>query len=113
MHLGLALVLASGCTAAPRTTNFFHDILAKHVKDGRVDYAAIERDELPKLEAYLEGIARAKMPEERNARIGFLTDAYNALVIRSVITYKRPRSVLDVKGFFNEAKHSVAGQSLT
>jgi hypothetical protein len=115
MHVhGLVLALSLGCTSAPATpTNFFHDILGRHVKDGRVDYKAIEAEEMPRLSAYLEGVAKAKMPEERNARIGFLADAYNALVIRSVIANGRPRSVLDVKGFFNEQKHTVAGQQVT
>jgi hypothetical protein len=83
------------------------------VVDGRVDYKAIESSKMKELDAAVAEIAKAKMPEDRNAKIGFLADAYNVLVIRSVITNQRPRSVLDVKGFFNEQKHTVAGQQLT
>ena len=112
MHI--AIFFALSCSAAlTASINFFQEILIKHVKNGRVDYQAIEAKEMQKLDAYLDGVAKVKLPEDRNARIGFLIDAYNAVVIKSVIANKRPRSVLVVKGFFNEQKHTVAGQQVT
>jgi hypothetical protein len=105
MH-ALAVFLALSC-ASPAS---YPELLKKHVKDGRVDYKGIDEKQL---DGIVAGIAKAKMPEDRTARIAFLIDAYNALVIRSVIANGRPRSVLDVKGFFNEQKHTVAGQQLT
>ena len=107
LALALLSVLSLGC-ASP-----YQEILSAHVKNGRVDYKAIEAKHMKLLDSQLEAIAKAKLPDERNARIAFLADAYNALVIRSVIANGRPRSVLDVKGFFNEQKHEVAGQRLT
>jgi hypothetical protein len=91
----------------------YADLLAKHVKDGRVAYATIEAEDLSSLTAYLDAVASAKPPEDRSAAIAFYADAYNALVIRSVIANRKPRSVLDVKGFFDEQKHRVAGQEVT
>lgn len=114
MHaLGTLVLLQLSCSAPTAPQAGFAEILKKRVKDGRVDYRAIEKEDLPALDAYLDSVAKTKLPEERNAKIGFLIDAYNALVIRSVIANKRPRSVLDVKGFFNEQKHTVAGQQVT
>lgn len=88
-------------------------VLTRHVKDGRVDYRGLEQKSLKLLDNYLSKVGAAELPKARNARIGFLVDAYNALVLRSVISHGRPRSVLDVKGFFKEEKHRVAGRDLT
>lgn len=91
----------------------FAAMLKRHVKNGRVDYSAIERESLQSLDKYLEHIATATLPQDRDLRIGFLIDTYNALVIRSVIHHNRPRSVLDIKGFFDRKTHKVAGQIIT
>lgn len=114
--LALATTVMLGCQTAqlpkePATA--YSEILAARVKDGRVDYKAIAKHDMAKLDRYLEAVANAKLPEDRNLRIGFYIDAYNATVIKSVIAEGRPRSVLDVKGFFNEKKHTIAGKSLT
>ncbi len=108
-----AVALASTAQVDKSAAELYRQILVARVKDGRVDYRAIESQDRKKLDAYLDAVAKAKMPEERNAKIGFLADAYNALVIQSVIAHGRPRSVLDVKGFFNEETHPVAGQQVT
>ncbi|MCK6547039.1 DUF547 domain-containing protein [Myxococcota bacterium] len=89
------------------------ELLSKRVVDGRVDYRAIEKEDLPKLDRYLAAVAAAKVPSERLAAIAFYVDAYNALVVRAVIRHGRPRSVLDVKDFFAEKVHVVAGQKLS
>lgn len=88
-------------------------VLERHVKDGRVDYRALERTDLGALDRFLEAIASAKLPPDREARMAFFIDAYNALVLRSVIAHGRPRSVLDVEGFFNREQHRVAGREVT
>ncbi|MEO1230658.1 MAG: DUF547 domain-containing protein [Myxococcota bacterium] len=104
---------ADGAALDAETRRAYATVLSRHVKDGRVDYRGIEKKSLKLLDGYLSKVAEADLPEGRNARIGFLADAYNALVLRSVIRHGRPRSVLDVKGFFNEEKHRVAGRDVT
>lgn len=114
--LALATTLALGCRTSQLdrdTTRLYADLLAKHVKRGRVAYEAMKEQDEGKLDRYLDAVAKAKLPEDRNLRIGFFVDAYNATVIKSVIAEGRPRSVLDVKGFFKEKKHTIAGKSLT
>jgi hypothetical protein len=88
-------------------------LLSRRVVEGRVDYRGLAADDLPALDRYLAAVARAPLPEAREARIAFHADAYNALVLRSVIAHGRPRSVLDVKGFFDRDLHTVAGRRLT
>ena len=120
-YLGFMLLVAAGgpdpdpppkpVPSSAKTA--YAEILAKHVKRGLVDYAAIARTDRPKLDTYLEAVARAELPKDRNARMAFYIDAYNALVIRSIITHGRPRSVLDVEGFFKEQVHEVAHQTMS
>lgn len=89
-------------------------LLAAHVSSaGLVDYRAIEARDLAKLDAFLGAVATAKVPDERNHALAFYGDAYNALVIRAVITARRPRSVLDVPGFFDKKTYVVAGREVT
>jgi len=88
-------------------------ILAARVKDGRVDYDGIAEEDRAKLDRYLAALADAKLPKDKNAALGLYFDAYNALVVKSVLDNGKPRSVLDVKGFFDAQKHKVFGQSVT
>ncbi|MGF1509040.1 MAG: DUF547 domain-containing protein [Myxococcota bacterium] len=87
-------------------------VLSTYVEDGRVDYKGLGKDR-GDLDRYVEAVAKAELPRGRDERIGFYVDAYNALVLSAVIAHGRPRSVLDVKGFFNQRKHRVAGRDLT
>lgn len=111
----LTLLLASSAYAdeLSEARTGYAELLEKHVKDGRVDYAGFDEASRGKLDRYLSAIASAQLPEARAARIGFLVDAYNALVLRAVLRHKRPRSVLDVKGFFDTESHTIAGRELT
>ncbi len=113
LPFALTLAVAGSVPDTPDTNALYAEILKTHVKDGRVDYAALESKDLDKLDRYLEGVASAVLPTDRNRRIAFYVDAYNALVLRSVIKHKRPRSVLDVKDFFKMRTHKVAGQMVS
>lgn len=90
------------------------EVLARRVgADGLVDYRGLARDDSGALDAYLARVAEAKPPAQRAEALAFYADAYNALVLRSVIRAGFPRSVLDVKGFFDKTTHVVAGRTLT
>ncbi len=111
----LALTLAATCPSHVDVAakSGYAEILKAHVDNGRVDYKAIQKKDRAKLDRYLDAVAKADLPKKKSARIGFYIDAYNALVIRSVLDNGRPRSVLDVKGFFNAQTHTVAGKTVT
>lgn len=91
----------------------YAQVLKRHVQDGRVDYRSLQKQDIASLDAFLEAVASRPLPRDRSTRIGWLVDAYNALVLKSVIDAGRPRSVLDVKGFFDTKTHKVAGRQLT
>lgn len=107
---------AMPATAKPTpspTPNAYAELLDTYVKDGRVDYAALAQNDAEKLDAVVLSIAKRELPDDRDAKLGFYIDAYNALVIHAVLRNDRPRSVLDVEGFFKEASFEVANEQLT
>jgi hypothetical protein len=114
--LGLALTFLFSSPADAQLSKAARDayarVLSTHVANGRVDYAALAKDRAD-LDAYVRALGKASVPSERDAQIAFYSDAYNALVLHSVLETGQPRSVLDVKGFFNQRPHTVAGRTLT
>ena len=114
--LPLTLSLAISASAPQSAANphqAYAEILSAHVADGRVNYKSLADRDLKKLDGYLAVLAKAELPSDRKGRIGFLIDAYNATVLRSVITHGRPRSVLDVKDFFKAKAHTIAGRKVS
>lgn len=120
MHLTSALALCIAAGGAPAKaasgspTKAYAQVLAGTVSKGRVDYGALRSGPLrEQLDAYLKHVATSKAPEGRSERIAFYVNAYNALVLRSVVEHGMPRSVLDVEGFFKTETHTVSGREVT
>ncbi len=108
--LFLTLFLAQ---VPPEAAADYAQILQQHVNSaGLVNYQALGKNRAP-LDKYLAAVAAAPLPTDKNARMAFYVDAYNALVLRSVLDKGRPRSVLDVKDFFSAADHTVAGKKVS
>jgi hypothetical protein len=104
------LVILSVAQVDAASQKDYAELLAKHVKNGRVDYKTIGDKDLVRLDRYVKAIGLAAIPTEREAAMAMMIDAYNAFVIRSVITRGRPRSVLDSKDFFSAVEWSFAGK---
>jgi hypothetical protein len=113
MLAALLSAAPAGPSIPPSATEAYAQVLERNVEDGLVDYARLARKDLPRLERFLDAVAEADLPASKNARVGILVDAYNALVLRSVIRHDIPSSVLNVDGFFDEETHRVAGRDLT
>lgn len=110
----VSVALAAGpAQVKPEAAKAYAELLGRHVKNGRVDYKGLGDKDLRKLDGYLDAVDEAKVPADRLQAIAFYVDAYNALVLRSVIKHGRPRSVLDVKDFFDEKIHRVAGKTVS
>ena len=112
LPLSLTLAIASSVPETNPTAEYA-DLLRTYVKNGRVDYKGLAANDLPQLDRYVAYVGSETLPNRRNERIGFLIDAYNALVLRAVIKHNRPRSVLDVKDFFKARVHRVAGKTVS
>ncbi len=106
--LSLGLMLCFGCRpvlepVVPEPSGDPSDeweaLLGRVVVDGMVDYDALEADRGP-LDDYVAWLASPKRRAHRsNPLHAFWLNAYNALVLYSVLEDGRPESVLDVNGW--------------
>jgi hypothetical protein len=112
---------AQDSTDAARRGNL-DQVLDLYVRDGLVYYRALKGDRR-RLDSYVSGLGSASLASaSRDAQIAFWLNAYNALVLRTVIDhYPTPRrsseypaaSIRQVPGAFETIRHQVAGKSLT
>lgn len=94
----------------------FDALLKKYVnKKGMVDYAGLKASDKDKaaLDAYVDAIGSAKVSGGVSTKLAFYINAYNAIVIKSIVDRYPIESVMKVEGFFKSTKHTVAGKSLT
>lgn len=110
-----SLVLISGLTvnvmAGP--SHFFEHVdefMKKYVQNGKVDYEAIlaEPSELNVLLSMVE-----YGPHKPEFHKAFWINAYNLLVIKSVVDNYPLKSPMDVPGFFDIILHKAAGKKIT
>jgi len=87
--------------------------LIKYTSNGLVNYTAIKTEALAIKNLYatigiidLTGI-------DKNTKTAFYLNAYNLIVIYSVVKNMPIAKPTDVKGFFDVTKHNVAGSNLT
>lgn len=93
--------------------NYANSFFGKYVREGRVDYPSIHADPTA-LHTLTKIIGNADLRDvDQDTKLAFYLDAYNILVIASVIDHFPLSSPLDVKGFFDTEKHLVAGEYLT
>lgn len=95
----------------PTATDGFDQVLARYAKPTGFDYAGLGKDESAKqkLSEYLKWLET--MPE--GAPLADWLNAYNALVLSSVMSKMPLASVMDHKGFFKTERHKLAGKART
>jgi uncharacterized protein DUF547 len=111
--LGVVMTASAngGSPVASKSATFgaaWDELLRAHVDGGRVDYAGIARDKA-KLASFLSSVAQAHGAQDK----AFYLNAYNALVVASILNHQQPARVTDVAGFFDKERFTVAGQSMT
>jgi len=103
-------------------------VLSRHVRDGRVDYAALRADRAA-LDAYVAAVgeadARAISAGSRDEQLSFWINAYNALVLRTVIDHYPiergslvglafpANSIWQIPGAFKERRFLAAGRRVS
>ena len=113
-----ALVMQSSAFAAdvidPKP---FDSLLKQYVdKRGRVDYAALAGNptDRKELSGFVKAVGKANVASAgKDAQLAFYLNAYNALVIHSIVEKYPIKSVMKVDGFFKKEKHGVAGKKMT
>lgn len=84
--------------------------LTRNVQNGKVNYASINQQSMDDL---LSQVRKFQLTGEKSTDLAFYINAYNILVIHSVLQSGNIKSPLDVDGFFDKRTHAVAGKSLT
>ena len=81
-------------------------------ENGMVDYAAFKNNN--EFNEYITAIESADISAFTNEdKLAFYINAYNATVIKNVIDHLPINSPMDVDGFFNKIKHTIAGKEIT
>ncbi len=112
----IAAILTFCNLSADELSGFFSQsekFFNKYVSDGRVDYSQLKKD--PKEIDNLIGIIKdAQLSNlSTNTRKAFYINAYNLVVIHSIIQHYPVESPMDIDGFFDKQKHHIAGETLT
>ncbi len=85
----------------------------KFISDGKVNYSAIKNDS-NSLEQLINFIGKADMSTaDKNTTTAFYINAYNLLVIKTVVDNLPIAKPTDLTGFFDAKKHAVAGIYMT
>ncbi|MGB5847456.1 MAG: DUF547 domain-containing protein, partial [Ignavibacteriaceae bacterium] len=93
--------------------SIFDDLLKEFVDEsGMVSYDAFKNNN--EFNNYITAIESADISGFTNEdKLAFYINTYNATVIKNVINHLPINSPLDVDGFFNKIKHTIAGKEIT
>ena len=86
-------------------------VLQAHARRGGMDYDGLKNDAeaMQSLDGFLQSVATMNESEPLSSWL----NAYNAIVVKSVVERYPIRSVKDVDGFFDGVQHRVAGRQRT
>lgn len=109
----LLMALMSSCQNLSEFFSKADQFFKVYVKEGSVDYSAIKNQKQDIAELYeLTGKVNLSSASA-NEKKAFYINAYNLLVIKSIVDHYPVKSPMDVEGFFKEKKHKIAGEQLT
>ncbi|MGE0587855.1 MAG: DUF547 domain-containing protein [Cyclobacteriaceae bacterium] len=96
--------------------NFFSEtdqFLKKYVSQGNVDYASIKKNK-SEIDALVQSIGLMNLTsQDESSKKAFYINAYNILVISSIVKAYPVKSPMDIQGFFDKKPYRVAGEMLT
>ena len=113
MKFTFALVLLLLLSNLKTFTEEANILLQSSVKNGQVDYATIKQNDNQIDQLYQEIGEMSLKDASEDEKKAFYINAYNLITIYQVKENYPLKSPMDVKGFFDEKKHTVAGESLT
>jgi hypothetical protein len=91
-------------------TNAF---LGKHVSNGKVDYASINKDQSDLDELLKIASTITVKSTDANNYKAFWINAYNISVIKGIINNYPTKSPLDTTGFFDKTTYDLGGKEIT
>lgn len=109
--VGLATMCGLPSSAAALDTAPWARVLSRHVREGRMDYVALQADSDARrdLTLFLRNVA--KMQEDEP--LANWLNAYNALIVASALGHFPTSSVRNIPGFFDAHRQRIAGQMRT
>jgi len=109
----LFIVTCSNAQSIKFDHSIFDALLKVYVDEsGMVNYPAFVNNE--KFATYIEAIENANLSNLTNEdKLAFYINAYNATIIKNVLDHLPLNSPMDVDGFFNKIKHTIAGKEIT
>ncbi len=122
--IGLLILLATGCTTVPTSftpsnpippSQFSHeewqDLLRTYVRDGAVDYPAIQRQ--GRLTSYLALLDRVD-PNQLSGdnRLALWINAYNAFAVKGILDHYSPGTLFGRYRYFIAREYQVGGQTV-
>jgi len=111
--IGAILVFGFSTANLTEFTEGTNQLLEGHVKDGLVDYQALDKNP-SSVKALYQQIGNMSLAEASDAeKKAFYINAYNIITIHQIIQNYPVKSPMDINGFFDKTKHQVAGESLT
>ena len=111
--VGLVSMCVAPSSVAALDTAPWARVLSRHVREGRMDYAALQADSDARRDLTLFLRSVAKMQEDEP--LANWLNAYNALVVASALGHfpTNSSSVRNIPGFFDAHRHRIAGQMRT
>jgi len=113
-YISVTVLLFVLSISSQAQTDFFdqtNSFLSSYVKSGKVDYEQVSQNEST-LDELVRAVASYSLTGTNKDK-AFYMNAYNILVINSVVVNYPISSPLDVAGFFDAQTHTVAGKTLT
>ncbi len=108
--LMVACLMANTLYANNDLHQAFTEILGKSVSNGQVDYKAIKNN--PKYFSYLESLKKKTSFKTKDEELAYWINAYNALVIQSILNGGSPKSFFSRMKFFKGDKYQVNGMNI-
>lgn len=92
-------------------TSSADSFLKKYVTNGAVAYVKINKKEINDLYNVIGSLS--VLGQDSDAKKAFYVNAYNVIVIHSILQHYPVKSPMDIQGFFDKTTHKVAGEQLT
>lgn len=106
----MLLLLATAASADPIDSSGFDAVLHAHVKGGVVDYPAIAADE--RFSAFIDALARPAALGNKQDKLVYYMNAYNALAMKGIINGLSPSSFFGRQHYFKLASYRLNGQDV-
>jgi hypothetical protein len=106
----ILLLWATAAPADPMDVSGFDAVLRTHVKDGVVNYPAIAADE--RFSAFIDALARPAVLSNKQDKLVYYMNAYNALAMKGIIDGLSPSSFFGRQHYFKLASYRLNGQEV-